>query len=69
MKYHCTECDMGVKGLTCAKCDAPLKDDVIATPEGKKVRIACCPNGCGKIKSPQCCGHDMEVEMEAKEED
>ena len=62
MEYHCSDCDMAVKGLTCAKCDAPLVDDEVTLEDGKKVRVAKCPKDCGKIKSPQCCGHDMEVQ-------
>lgn len=59
MQYHCDTCDMTVKGLTCGKCNAELVDDIITTKEGKIIEVAKCPNGCGKIKSPQCCGHDM----------
>lgn len=62
MQYHCEKCDMAVKGMTCAKCDAELVPDHITTPDGSKVQVAKCPNGCGKIKSPQCCGADMETE-------
>lgn len=63
MQYHCPKCDMGVKGLTCAKCDAELVKDEVTLADGKKVQVAKCPNGCGKIKSPQCCGSDMEMEI------
>lgn len=66
MGYHCSDCNMAVKGLTCAKCSTPLVHDEITTPEGKNIQVAKCPNNCGKIKSPQCCGHDMEVEMDAQ---
>jgi len=59
MHYHCETCDMKVKGLVCGKCDAKLVDDIVTTKEGKIVQVAKCPNDCGKIKSPQCCGHDM----------
>jgi len=59
MQYHCETCDMKVKGLTCGKCDAKLVDDIVTTKEGKIIQVAKCPNDCGKIKSPQCCGHDM----------
>lgn len=62
MQYHCDECDMAVKGITCAKCDTPLVHDEVTLADGKKVQVAKCPNDCGKIKSPQCCGHDMEVQ-------
>lgn len=61
MEYHCSACGMGVKGVACVKCGVELVDDSITTPEGKKVKVAKCPQGHGKIKSPQCCGHDMEA--------
>lgn len=57
-EYECNSCGMGVKGLTC-RCGKQLVDSTITTSEGKKVRVAECPEGCGKIKSPTCCGHDM----------
>jgi len=51
---------MVVKGLTCGKCDTPLVHDEIEV-DGKKIQVSRCPKGCGKIKSPQCCGEDMKV--------
>lgn len=59
MEYHCSSCNMSVKALVCAKCDAELVPDEITKKDGTKVQVACCPNHCGKIKSPQCCGADM----------
>lgn len=59
MEYHCEKCGMGVKNLTCTKCNSPLKDGTVSTPDGKKVHVAECPKGCGKIKSPTCCQQDM----------
>lgn len=56
--YECPKCGMGVNA-TCAKCDAPLVDDMLKLDDGSEVRISKCPNGHGKIKSPQCCGQDM----------
>ena len=50
---------MGVKGLTCTKCDAALVADTVTTDQNQKIQVAKCPNGCGKIKSPTCCGQDM----------
>ncbi len=49
---------MGVKNLTCSKCNTPLVSDMVKTDKGH-VQVAKCPNGCGQIKSPICCGHDM----------
>jgi hypothetical protein len=49
---------MGVKGMACSKCGAELVNDTISVAD-KTVQVAKCPEGCGKIKSPQCCGHDM----------
>lgn len=62
MEYHCDSCDMSVKVL-CAACNSELVDDVITKPDGNKVKVAKCPKDHGKIKSPQCCGHDMACEM------
>ncbi len=58
MECKCEKCGMEVKGLTCGKCDAALVTDTI-TKEGKSVQVAKCPEGCGMIKSPACCGQDM----------
>jgi hypothetical protein len=44
---------------TCAKCDAPLVDDILKLDDGREVQISKCPNDHGKIKSPMCCGQDM----------
>jgi hypothetical protein len=59
MECKCDKCGMGVKGLTCAKCNTALVKDAIKTEKGQQVQVAKCPKGCGKIKSPTCCGHDM----------
>ena len=56
--YECAICGMAVNA-TCAKCDAPLVDDILILEDGIKVQISKCPNGHGKIKSPICCGQDM----------
>lgn len=50
---------MSVKGMTCGKCGSALVHDTLTKPDGSTVHIAKCPNGCGKIKSPMCCGQDM----------
>jgi hypothetical protein len=49
---------MGVN-MTCAKCGAALVDDSLTKDDGGKVQVSKCPKGCGKIKSPLCCGQDM----------
>lgn len=59
MQCTCSKCGMGVKGLKCTKCDSELVKDVIKTDSGDKVQVAKCPKGCGMIKSPTCCNHDM----------
>jgi hypothetical protein len=59
MECTCSKCGMGVKGLTCTKCDSELVKDVITTKQGDKVQGAKCPEGCGMIKSPTCCNQDM----------
>ncbi len=63
MQYQCEKCGMAVKGMTCAKCNAELVPDKITKEDGTIIQVAKCPNGCGKIKSPQCCGMDMKTEQ------
>jgi len=60
MECKCTMCGMEVKGIKCTKCDADLVPDIATDHSGKKIQVAKCPNDCGQIKSPICCGHDME---------
>ena len=55
--YECSICGMSVNA-TCGKCNAPLVDDTIDA-DGSEVQVSRCPNGHGKIKSPSCCGKDM----------
>ena len=55
--YTCSTCGMSVT-TACGTCGADLVDSTLATDSGS-VRIAECPNGHGKIKSPLCCGSDM----------
>ena len=62
MECKCEKCGMGVKGLTCSKCNTALVPDTISK-EGHKIHVAKCPKGCGMIKSPMCCGHDMECSV------
>ena len=59
--YSCTVgCGMAVTGLTCSQCGTELKPDILTKDDGSTVSISKCPNGHGKIKSPTCCGQDME---------
>lgn len=62
MEYHCSDCGMSVKGLTCGQCGSELRNNTIKDAKGNDVQVSECPKQCGKIKSPMCCGHDMEVE-------
>ena len=55
--YECSICGMSVNA-TCGKSNEPLVDDTIDV-EGSEVQVSKCPNGHGKIKSPSCCGKDM----------
>jgi hypothetical protein len=53
---------MSVKTV-CGKCDEPLVGGTLKTDDGTEVQISECPVGCGKIKSPLCCGLDMSCEV------
>ena len=57
--YECAKCGMAVNAF-CAKCETALENDFVTSDEGKKVQVSVCPNGHGKIKSPTCCGADMD---------
>ena len=59
--YNCSDstCGMGVTGLSCAKCGSPLEHNDLVKPDGSVVGVSQCPKGCGKIKSPSCCGEEM----------
>ncbi|MED5283910.1 MAG: hypothetical protein VX552_03405, partial [Chloroflexota bacterium] len=58
--YSCEQgCGMSVKGFTCASCGKELVHETLTKDDGSTVGVAQCPDGCGKIKSPMCCGHDM----------
>jgi hypothetical protein len=62
-KYHCSDasCDMEVMGINCGKCGTELEFSGLEKPDGTSVNVLNCPNGCGRIKSPMCHGHDMAV--------
>ena len=57
--YSCPKCGMSVGTMTCGTCNKELVHDTLQLDGGKSVDIAKCPDGHGKIKSPQCCGEDM----------
>ncbi len=57
--YSCPKCGMSVGTMTCGKCGKELVHDTLQLDNGAPVDIAKCPDGHGKIKSPQCCGEDM----------
>jgi hypothetical protein len=57
--YSCEKCGMAVAGMTCGKCGKALVHGTITKADGSSVHISECPDGCGKIKSPMCCGQDM----------
>ena len=58
MTYNCNICGMAVNA-SCAKCDVLLIDDILIINDDTSVQISKCPVCEGKIKSPQCCGEDM----------
>ena len=57
--YTCGKCGMSVGSMTCGHCGKELVHSKLTTPDGREVQISECPDGHGKIKSPQCCGEDM----------
>ena len=57
--YKCDTCGMSVGEMTCGECGKPLVHSSITTESGETVHVSECPDGHGKIKSPMCCGHDM----------
>ena len=57
--YTCDKCGMSVGTMTCGQCGKELVHDNLTLDNGTQVDIAKCPDGHGKIKSPQCCGEDM----------
>lgn len=59
MECKCEKCGMSVKGMVCGKCNTGLVTDRVTKNDGSEVQVAKCPKGCGKIKSPTCCGQDM----------
>ena len=56
--YECSSCGMAVNA-SCAKCDTPLVNDILTKGDGTEVQVSKCPSCNGKIKSPMCCGADM----------
>ena len=61
--YTCDECGMSVGVMTCGTCDVELVHDTIVKGDGSSVHVCACPECAGKIKSPMCCGQDMECEI------
>ena len=57
--YTCPKCGMSVGTMTCGTCGKELVHDTLQLDGGASVDVAKCPDGHGKIKSPQCCGEDM----------
>ena len=63
-EYKCSHCGMGGIDMKCAKCENDLIHNHITKDDGTKVGVSECPAGCGKIKSPMCCGYDMSCELD-----
>ena len=59
-KYTCSDCGMEVAPIMCGSCGAELVHKELVKDDGSSVSVSECPNDCGKIKSPLCCGLDME---------
>ena len=45
--------------IACGKCGSELEYKLITKDDGSTVGVSECPDGCGRIKSPMCCGADM----------
>ena len=56
--YKCDKCGMSVNA-SCGKCGIPLENSHINLEDGAQVQVSKCPSCKGKIKSPLCCGEDM----------
>ena len=57
--YVCSDCGMEVENIKCGKCGSELEHKVLTKDDGSTVAVSECPTGCGRIKSPVCCGNDM----------
>lgn len=57
--YTCSDCGMKVDNIRCGNCGTELEYKLLTQEDGSTVGVSECPNGCGKIKSPTCCGEDM----------
>tara|TARA_A100001037_G_scaffold304504_1_gene341474 strand:+ start:1069 stop:1233 length:165 start_codon:yes stop_codon:yes gene_type:complete len=51
---------MEVAPIMCGSCGSELIMKDLIKDDGSSVSVSECPKGCGKIKSPMCCGLDME---------
>ena len=56
--YTCSDCNMSLESINCS-CGTELDHTIITKDNGDTVQVAQCPDGHGKIKSPTCCGMDM----------
>ena len=56
--YECSMCGMSVNA-SCGRCNKPLENAVRTYADGSEVQVSKCPTCNGKIKSPMCCGVDM----------
>ena len=61
--YTCDQCGMSVGSMTCGHCGKELAHSTLTKDDGGLVAISECPDGHGKVKSPQCCGVDMTCQI------
>ena len=61
--YMCEQCGMSIGTMTCGDCGAELVHDTVQTKDGNSVHVAKCPEEHGMVKSPMCCGQDMECDI------
>lgn len=61
--YVCEVCGMSVGSMTCGTCNTELVHDSITTDEGETIQVSKCPDDHGMIKSPMCCGQDMNLKV------
>ena len=61
--YACEQCGMSIGTMTCGECGAELVHETFQKNDGTSVHVSKCPEDHGMVKSPMCCGQDMECDI------